>query len=253
MDIHKPKPWHGLREFLKEYLIIVIGVLTALAAEQGVEWLRWQEKLVWAEEALKRDQSLLADVASERVAVGHCLSDRLDQLKARAEDDRLRASPLPADAEGVQMGFAYSAPSRAWNTRVWDQMMADGTVQHMDRERARALSLLYLTVQSANVGNHEEKNEATDLRVLADGKLSLSPDKKVELVQHIDRLTMLNSELVSLSRQILRRLQDNGYLPPLAETTARLSTSSGFHPMSCRYAAEDLKARVAQSWFSLHR
>jgi hypothetical protein len=30
MDIHKPKPWHGLREFLKEYLIIVIGVLTAL-------------------------------------------------------------------------------------------------------------------------------------------------------------------------------------------------------------------------------
>ena len=42
MDIHKPKPWHGVREFLKEYVIIVVGVLTALAAEQGVEWLRWQ-------------------------------------------------------------------------------------------------------------------------------------------------------------------------------------------------------------------
>lgn len=36
MDIHKPKPWHGPREFLKEYLIIVVGVLTALAAEQTV-------------------------------------------------------------------------------------------------------------------------------------------------------------------------------------------------------------------------
>ncbi len=36
MDIHKPKSWHGFREFLKEYLIIVIGVLTALAAEQVV-------------------------------------------------------------------------------------------------------------------------------------------------------------------------------------------------------------------------
>ena len=42
MDIHKPKPWHGLREFLKEYLIIVVGVLTALAAEAGVEWLHWR-------------------------------------------------------------------------------------------------------------------------------------------------------------------------------------------------------------------
>jgi hypothetical protein len=35
MDIHKPKPWHGLREFLKEYLIIVVGVMTALAGECG--------------------------------------------------------------------------------------------------------------------------------------------------------------------------------------------------------------------------
>ena len=34
MEIHKPKPWHGFREFLKEYLIIVVGVLTALAGEQ---------------------------------------------------------------------------------------------------------------------------------------------------------------------------------------------------------------------------
>jgi hypothetical protein len=33
LEIHKPKPWHGLREFLKDYLIIVVGVLTALAAE----------------------------------------------------------------------------------------------------------------------------------------------------------------------------------------------------------------------------
>jgi hypothetical protein len=37
MDIHKPKPWHGLREFLKEYAIIVVGVLTALAGEQAVD------------------------------------------------------------------------------------------------------------------------------------------------------------------------------------------------------------------------
>jgi hypothetical protein len=40
MDIHKPKPWRGVREFLKEYLIIVIGVLTALGAEQVAVALR---------------------------------------------------------------------------------------------------------------------------------------------------------------------------------------------------------------------
>jgi hypothetical protein len=34
MDINRPKPWRGLREFLKEHLIIVVGVLMALAAAE---------------------------------------------------------------------------------------------------------------------------------------------------------------------------------------------------------------------------
>jgi hypothetical protein len=33
VNIHKPKPWHGAHEFLKEYGIIVLGVVTALALE----------------------------------------------------------------------------------------------------------------------------------------------------------------------------------------------------------------------------
>ncbi len=37
MDIHKPKPWRGWPEFLKEIGTIVIGVLIAIGAEQTVE------------------------------------------------------------------------------------------------------------------------------------------------------------------------------------------------------------------------
>ena len=37
MDIHKPRPWHGGREFLKEIGTIVIGVLIAIGAEQTAE------------------------------------------------------------------------------------------------------------------------------------------------------------------------------------------------------------------------
>jgi hypothetical protein len=40
MDIHKPKPWRGAREFLKEIGTIVIGVLIALGAEQVAVSLR---------------------------------------------------------------------------------------------------------------------------------------------------------------------------------------------------------------------
>jgi hypothetical protein len=41
VEIHKPKPIRNWREFLKEYAIIVLGVLTALSLEQMVE--TWRE------------------------------------------------------------------------------------------------------------------------------------------------------------------------------------------------------------------
>lgn len=37
MHLHLPKPMHGSREFVGEVGIIVIGVLIALGAEQGLE------------------------------------------------------------------------------------------------------------------------------------------------------------------------------------------------------------------------
>jgi hypothetical protein len=52
VDIHKPKPWRGFREFLKEYAIIVVGVLTALGAEQAVEWAHRGAEVREAREAL---------------------------------------------------------------------------------------------------------------------------------------------------------------------------------------------------------
>jgi hypothetical protein len=41
MEVHKPKAVHGWREFLREYGVIVICVITALGAEQAAEALHW--------------------------------------------------------------------------------------------------------------------------------------------------------------------------------------------------------------------
>jgi hypothetical protein len=57
MDIHKPKPWHSVREFLKEYVIIVIGVLTALGAQQGVEALQNRAQAAEARELIRGSSS----------------------------------------------------------------------------------------------------------------------------------------------------------------------------------------------------
>lgn len=58
MDIHKPKPWHGWRDFLKEYGIIVLGVLTALAFEETAEALRWRHEVKAERSALHGEVQL---------------------------------------------------------------------------------------------------------------------------------------------------------------------------------------------------
>jgi hypothetical protein len=68
MEIHKPKPIHNWREFLKEYAIIVIGVLTALAAEQAVEWLHWQGEVKAARQAIFAEMATNSKFFTSRLA-----------------------------------------------------------------------------------------------------------------------------------------------------------------------------------------
>jgi hypothetical protein len=68
MDIHKPKPFHNWREFLKEYGIIVLGVLTALGLEQAVEWAHHRSQVDEAIEDLRQQSNGSRDAMAFDVA-----------------------------------------------------------------------------------------------------------------------------------------------------------------------------------------
>ena len=93
MDIHKPKPIRNWREFLKEYAIIVIGVLTALAAEQAVEWLHWQSEVKTARAALAAEFALNDTIFARRMAFAPCFERQDDEAKAIIADLLARKPP----------------------------------------------------------------------------------------------------------------------------------------------------------------
>jgi hypothetical protein len=108
LDIHKPKPWHGLREFLKEYLIIVIGVLTALAGEQVVERIRDQRDVAETREALHAEISQNAMHAKVTIAENSC-SDAF-RVKTLAW---LNGGPKP---EVKELAMLLPLSSTVWET-----------------------------------------------------------------------------------------------------------------------------------------
>jgi hypothetical protein len=81
MDIHKPKPVHGWREFLSEVGIIVLGVVLALSAEQAVEALHWGDQVGQTREALVTEIQHDTDGLADRVDEVVCVDRRLDEVR----------------------------------------------------------------------------------------------------------------------------------------------------------------------------
>lgn len=118
MDIHKPKPWHGLREFLKEFLTIVLGVLVALAAEQAVEAWRWAQVTGEARRALGREFGIDLAYLDSNLSQNGCMRVRLDQLEHWA-----RGGPRPP-GETIRPTLFYQQNS------TWDVIRSGEIAAH---------------------------------------------------------------------------------------------------------------------------
>src|SRR5437868_11970983 len=80
VEIHKPKPIHNWREFLKEVGIIVLGVSIALAAEQAVEYFHWRSQVAQARTFLTAEITRDTANAISRLRTQQCTERRLDEL-----------------------------------------------------------------------------------------------------------------------------------------------------------------------------
>jgi hypothetical protein len=80
--MEKPNPIHNWRSFLKEYAIIVIGVLTALVAQQAAEWWHWRSEVATARQALKAEMGVNNGFFARRISNAPCLERQVSEADA---------------------------------------------------------------------------------------------------------------------------------------------------------------------------
>src|SRR5215831_9453315 len=86
MDGHKAGAVAIWREFLKEYAIIVIGVLTALLAEQAVQSFAWRQKVNAAIDDMRQELGVAnGPQAYARLAMHACFASRLESVRRAVE------------------------------------------------------------------------------------------------------------------------------------------------------------------------
>jgi hypothetical protein len=128
MDIHKPKPVHGWREFLNEILIIVVGVLIALGLEQFVEGLHWRHKVDQAERTMRVELGRDRTDAAQYPILAACTDAYLDRMR----DDLLRRDT--ADLTRLY-GLGEPFVTEPWTATAWEAAVASQIGDHMATDR----------------------------------------------------------------------------------------------------------------------
>ncbi len=206
MEIHKPKPWHGWRAFLKEYAIIVIGVLTALGAEQTVETLHWMERVDTAETRMRRELGMDYMFALERSMLTPCLDRRLTTLKAALLSGAGEWQPLPPMHSRALGEKAYIVPSRYYEDQVWKGVEADGTAAHMTPSMSALYARAYsaAAVVSGNAG--DEFVQVATLNLL-NNRTTLPLPQRLDLIARIEQ-EQVRSTLADIhSKQLMFKIK----------------------------------------------
>jgi hypothetical protein len=202
---HKPKPWHGWREFLKEYLIVVVGVLTALAAGSVVEALRHRAEAAEAREAIRGEVVVDITRIRQRDLAHDCVQARLNEIErivdASASDGRIRGPT-----------WIGRPPRYAVESARWDAASQSGRVSLLPAEWQSRLGFLYTTLRYYYDMNNAEQQTWARLDALT-GLDRLTLDGKLNIKGEIEQARFYNDSMHQVARLIVSSAAAEGLRP----------------------------------------
>jgi hypothetical protein len=214
MHFRLPKPLHGWREFAGEVGIIVVGVLIALAAEQLVEEWRWERQASQADRAFKSELLYAAGNSYERLAVQPCLQGRLRALAAQLNGSSGQWHAMPETFRGAGRFYTnvlpvvYRPPVRPVVSDAWRNALGDGTINHLDAERAQYLSSAYEELGSFGQYQAEEASMATRISPLSADR-PMDQRTRIEMLQTLAQLDRLNELMVTTANGLISAIHDS--------------------------------------------
>ena len=215
MHIHLPKALHGWREFLKEYAIIVLGVLTALALEQAVELVHNHRLANEAREAIRQEmQTDIARVAY-RLNQQACNEKRLDEI----QELLTRWQGDDAFSAGLEVGFPGDA---GLVDERWQANLASGRFNEESPEDQADQAGLYTLIHVIDSIENSEIDQWTQLQMLGLGSQAITLQSKPMIAAALARARGEGRAIKQLSGSLLSYTRKNmalGTFTPISPGT----------------------------------
>lgn len=189
-----------LRGWLKEYVIIVVGVLTALAGQEAVEAANWKSKVADAERDLKVELASNAVFAYERLVTVRCATRQIDAIRQALIDNRERGTPVAPSAP-FHRGF------RPWLTASWESAQGLQLTGHIPTDRLHKYSRAYSNADAFARQQGDEQDLIPSVDSLVDNAGRLSPAERDRLFLAVRRLEAQSNRLDLIAFRYLETIR----------------------------------------------
>ncbi len=195
MNASAPKPAHSWGELINEIGVIVLGVLIALSAAQGIELLRWRQQVNDARQAIRGE--LLDDAANafQHRAIFKCNSQALSQL---------RLDLLKSGAAWKGRPVRYEALNLPWGASAWRTAETSGALAHMPADETGGFTRAYQLLPDLEALEARDQDDAADIDLLAYDQ-SLTDGARGRALAAIGRAERANVLLAQATRQFLNQ------------------------------------------------
>lgn len=203
MEVHKPKLVANWREFLKEYAIIVIGVLTALFAEQAVQSIEWNHKVAAAVDDMQNELSSGdGPQAYVRMAMHDCIETRLNAIREAVEAGDRRRSRRLIDSIWL--------PKNTYDSLARESATASDVASHMPADKMLQFRIAYEVVPELDRLSDRELTDLGRLRELPASGGPLETSEKLAELDAVEALRMENDAMERHSDFVLQRMEMMG-------------------------------------------
>ncbi len=193
VDAHNPKGIHNWREFLREIVIIIIGVAIALGAGELVDEWNWRREVATVRDSLDDELSDTLFAAQERIKISDCQQRTLDRLDQMADE-----------AGGtLAIGQTPVSRNRLWGSAAWDAAVASGAVAHMGHAERNAYATLFSFVRLFHELNLRQEELWAHVAAYRRPR-PLTDESRVRFVQTVSELRSLTGTMNHAAAQFVQ-------------------------------------------------
>lgn len=217
-------PSMGWRAFWSEIVIVVLGVVIALAANEAVQDWNWRNKVKDAEARLQGDIAWAFLWAAEKSASQPCVDAQLAAMARNVLESGDTLQPMPV-VGSLNLQMVARMPNRPYRFPVWDALLADGTASHFASQRQALYARISDGMAMSRTSEMETRRLGGNLLRMRD-PIPLDPVVRADLLSDINNLRSLTAFEGLNALQRMRVIADAGIAPP-DEMVERFLNASG--------------------------